>query len=102
MYIMVQVQIVDGLKWIQSANGSSTLDTLTDVSISSPLHDKVLIYTTASSLNKWTPYTISGATFKDTNKTFTISAGSSALSRLTDVSVSSPSNDQVLIYTTAS
>ena len=49
-------------RWIKmnsiTANGSSTLEALTDVSISNPSNDQILVFTTASSLNKWTPYTI--------------------------------------------
>jgi hypothetical protein len=73
---------------------------LADFSVTSPSNDQILVYTTASSLNKWTPYTISGATFNDSTKTITISSGSTALSGCTDVSISSPSNDQLLLYTT--
>ena len=72
-----QVLQYDGTKWINTtpSSGTTTLAGCTDCSISSPSNDQLLIYTTASSLNKWTPYTISGATFNDTNKTITISAG---------------------------
>ena len=87
-------------KWINATltNGSSTLATLTDCSVSSPSNDQILVFTTASSLNKWTPYTISGATFNDTTKTITVS-GTTALSGLTtDVTISSPANNQVLQY----
>ena len=91
-------------RWIKlnsiTANGSSTLEDLTDVSISSPLNDQVLIYTTASSLNKWTPYTISGATFNVDD--ITISAGSSALSSLTDWTITTPANGNLLIYNSTS
>ena len=56
------------------------------------------MFTTTSSLNKWAPYTISGATFNDTNKTITVS-GTTALSGLTtDVTIPSPSTNQMLAY----
>ena len=56
------------------------------------------MFTTASSLNKWTHYTLSGVTFNDTTKTITVS-GTTALSGLTtDVTTSSPANNQVLQY----
>ena len=93
-------------RWIKlnavTANGSSSLQDLSDVSVSNPSNDQVLIYTTASSLNKWTPYTISGATFNDTNKTITISAGSSALSGLSDCTITTPANGNLLIYNSTS
>ena len=72
------------------ASTTSTLAGCTDCSIGSPAIDQLLVYTTASSLNKWTPYT-SGATFNDSTKTITLSAGSSALASDTDVSIRSPS-----------
>ena len=56
------------------------------------------MFTTASSLIKWIPYTISGATFNDTNKTITF-AGTTSLSGLTtDVTITSASSGQVLKY----
>ena len=65
-----QVLQYNGSKWINTklTSGSSTLSTLTDCSISSPSNDQVLVFTTDSSLNKWTPYTLSGATFNNTTK----------------------------------
>ena len=41
---------------------------------------------------------ISGATFNDTNKTITISSGSSSLSSLSDCTISTPSANQLLQY----
>ena len=87
-------------KWVNSTltSGSSTLSTLTDCSISSPSNDQILVFTTTSSLNKWTPYTLSGVTFNDTTKTITFS-GTTALSGLiTDVTISLPSNNQMVAY----
>ena len=87
-------------KWINATltNGSSTLATLTDCSITIPSNDQILVFTTTSSLNKWTPYPLSGATINDTTKTITVS-GTTALSGLTtDVTISSPANNQVLQY----
>ena len=87
-------------KWVNSTltTGSSTLSTLTDCSISSPSNDQILVFTTASSLNKWTPYTISGATFNDTTKTITVSGTTSLSGLTTDVIISSPSTNQMLAY----
>ena len=63
-----------------------------------PLNDQIFVYTTHKSANKYTPYSIIGATFNDTNRTITIS-GTTALSGLTaDVSISSVSDSQALIY----
>ena len=59
------------------------------------------MFTTSSSLNKWTPYTLSGATFNDTTKTITVS-GTTALSGLTDVIISSPTDTQILQYSSSS
>ena len=71
---------------------------MTDCSISSPSNDQNLVFTTTSSLNKWTPYTLSGATINDTTKTITVS-GTTALSGLTtDVAIISPAINQVLQY----
>ena len=65
-----QVLKYNGAKWV-NANDADNLASLSDCSISSPSNDKILVFTTDSSLNKWTAYTISGATFNDTNKTIT-------------------------------
>ena len=76
----------DTKKWVNSTlTVADSLSNLTDCSISSPLNDQVLIFSTLNSLNKWTPYTMTGVTFNDTDKTITISSGSNALSSLTDV-----------------
>ena len=75
---------------------------ISDFSISNPSNDQILVYTTASSLNKWTPYTITGATFNDTDKAITISAGSSALSSLTDVTITNVGDGNLLMYSTGS
>ena len=91
-------------KWINSSSsaGSSTLSGCTDVSIASPSNYQILVFTTASSINKWTPYTISGCTFDDNLKTITFS-GTKALSGLiTDVNISSASNDQILQHNSSS
>ena len=91
-------------KWINASSsaGSSTLSGCTNVSLSSPSNDQILMFTTDSSLNKWTAYTISGATFNDTNKTITF-AGTTSLSGLTtDVSISSPNNNDALLYNSTS
>ena len=82
------------------SGGISSLSNLTDVSVSSPSNDQILVFTTDSSLNKWTPYSISGATFNDTNKTITISA-SSSLSTLTDCTFSSLVDGNLLIYSSS-
>ena len=88
----------NGTKWI-NANDADTLASLSDCSISSPSNDQVLVLTTASSLNKWIPYTISGATFNDTNKTITFAGTTSLSGLITDVSISAPPNDkQALVY----
>ena len=87
-------------KWINASSsaGSSTLSGCTDVSISSPSNDQILVFTTNSSLSKWTAYTLSGATFNDTNKTIPFS-GTTLLSGLTtDVTITSVSSGKVLKY----
>ena len=84
-------------KWV-NVTLSLALSSLSDCSISSPSNDQVLIFTTHSSLNKWTPYTISGATFDDANKTITVTAGSSALSSLTDVTITNVGDGNLLMY----
>ena len=82
------------------SSGGTQLSLLSDVSVT-PSNDNVLIYTTNGSLNKWTNYSISGATFNDTTKTITISS-SGALSGLSDCTITTPSNNQLLQYNTAS
>ena len=86
-------------KWINASStaGSSTLSGCTGVSVSSPSNDQILVFTTASSLNKWTAYTISGATFNDTNKTITFSGTTSLSGLTTDVNITTPVNGN-LIY----
>ena len=73
---------------------------MSDVSLSSIANDNILVYTTNSGLNKWTNYTISGATFNDTNKTITISS-SGALSGLSDCVLTSIVNGNLLVYNSA-
>jgi hypothetical protein len=89
-----QVLKYNGSKWV-NASDADTLATLTDVSVSNPSNDQLLVFTTASSLNKWTPYTLSGVTFNDTNKTITVSG---TLSSLTDCTITTASDGQVLKY----
>jgi len=55
--------------------GVTQLSLLTDCSTSGVANDQLLVYTSASSLNKWTPYTLSGAVFNDSTKTITVSSG---------------------------
>ena len=96
-----QVLKYNGSKWV-NASDADTLATLTDVSVSNPSNDQLLVFTTASSLNKWTPYTLSGATFDDTNKTITVS-GTTALAGLTtDVTLTGLANGNLLMYSTSS
>jgi len=75
----------------------TTYAALTDVSISSLSNDQVMIYKD-SSTNKWCNYTLSGFTINDSTQTILITAGSSTLASDTDVSVSSITNNQCLIY----
>ena len=94
--------IIQPYQILELIHTHTQIDTfINNFSISSPLNDQVLIFSTYNSLNKWTPYTIIGATFNDTNKTITISggSGSSALSGLTtDVTISTPTSNQLLQY----
>ena len=55
--------------------GVTQLSLLSDCSTSSVVNDQLLVYTTGSALNKWTPYTLSGATFNDSTHTITVSSG---------------------------
>ena len=95
-----QVLSYDGSKWINSTptSGVTTLSGLSDISNGTLINDNVLIYTTNAGLNKWTNYSISGATFNDTTKTITISSGSSSLASLTDATITTPSTNQLLQY----
>ena len=86
-------------KWVNATLvENDALSTLTDCSVSGVTNDQVLVYTTALALNKWVPYTLTGATFNDTDKTITISAGGSSLSNLTDCILSNLYNGDVLCY----
>ncbi len=54
---------------------TNQLSLLTDCSgISSATNHQLLLFTTLNSLNKWTPYALSGATFNDVTKTITVAA----------------------------
>ena len=90
----------------ESAQSATALSLLTDCSTTGVINRQLLVYATASQLNKWTPYTLSGATFDDVNKTITVSSyGSSVASALqtsgsTTVSVNgsaAPATNQALI-----
>ena len=100
---ILQYNLTSG-KWINTnlSVGSTTLSGLTDCSTSGVTNDQLLVYTTNNSLNKWTPYTLSGATFNDTNKTITIST-STALSSLTDCTIDIPNlaTKSILCYDTS-
>lgn len=68
------------LGWNTPSTGSLTLSGLTDCSVSGVANDQVLVYTTAGSLNKWVPYTLSGATFNDSKRTITVTASTGVAS----------------------
>ena len=92
-------------KWINDTvrgGGVSNLADCSDVSISSPSNDQILVFTTDSSLNKWTAYTISGATFNDTNKTITFSGTTSLSGLTTDITIATPVNGNLLMYASSS
>ena len=76
---------------------------VTDFNLVTPSNDQLMVSNSSSS--KWNNYTLSDSavTFDDANKIVTINSGStiSALSQLTtDCSVSSPSNHQLLMFST--
>lgn len=69
---------------------------LSDFSISGTANDQLLVYT--PTLNKWAPYTLTGVIFNDTTKTTTVSGIASLSGLTTDVAISSPANNQTLVY----
>jgi hypothetical protein len=75
-----------------SSSSSTALSSLTDVSVSNPSNDQLLVFTTAVDDGKWTPYTLTGATFNDTNKIITISGGSDTTQILTNKTIIDSSN----------
>ena len=100
----IPISVVTTINGLTTTNNTLVLNlaNMADCSgISGATNDQLLVYTTSSSLNGWTPYTLNGAVFNDTTKTITVSAVT-ALSALTDCSTSGVINDQLLVYTTAS
>jgi hypothetical protein len=92
----------------ESAQATTSLSALTDCETTGVTNRQLLVYSTFPLLPKWVPFTLTGATFDDENKTITItSSGSSVASYLqtsatTPVSISTsaaPAANQALVAT---
>ena len=91
---------LDGNSLVPLSNLASTV--LSDVNTTGVQNDNLLVYTTNGGSNNWQPYSVSGVTFSDTDKSITVN-NTTALSQLTtDVAIgtgsSSPAANQGMVF----
>ena len=63
-----------------------------------PLNDQILVYSTSNPANQYTPFSIIGATFNNTNRTITIPSVTSLTQLTSDISFLNILDGQVISY----
>lgn len=83
-----------------TVSGTTALAGLTtDVSVSSPSNRQLLMFSTYSLLNKWTPYTLTVVAFNDSTKTITVTGATAFAGLTTDVAFTTLSDSSNTTWT---